>query len=217
MSDIFEAIRSGDRAAVASIIDADPRAAGAVANNVSALMTALYHGRRELAELLIERGARVAFHEACALGDIATARGALDRDPSLVNQLSRDGFPPLGLAIFFRHPALARFLVERGADVNLPASNAQRVAPVHSAAAVSDRETMALLLEHGADPNARQQMDVTPLHGAASRGDIAMAELLLAHGADRNARSSDGLDAGGFARKCGKNEFAEWWGRGLTV
>jgi tankyrase len=67
-----------------------------------------------------------------------------------------------------------------------------------------------MLLDHGADPNARQQQDYTPLHGAASRGDVEMAKLLLAHGADRNARASDGMTAADVARKHGKGEFAEW-------
>src|SRR5207244_1694663 len=98
-------------------------------------------------------------------------RRALDGD---VNAYSKDGFPLLGLAIFFRHPELARALVERGADVNARAKNPAGVMPVHSAAVVRDLETMRLLLERGADVNARQQLGYTPLHGAAGNGDAAM-------------------------------------------
>jgi ankyrin repeat protein len=72
---------------------------------------------------------------------------------------------------------------------------------------------MALLLERGADPNAKQQLDYTPLHGAASRGDIEAAKLLLAHGADRDAKASDGLTVAGIAEKYGHREFAEWFTR----
>ncbi len=217
MSDIFEAIKSGDASAVSTLIAADPRAVDARSNDVSAVMTAVYYGRPEIAQLLIARGARVSFHEACALGNIEEVRTAIDRDPSLLDAKSSDGFPPLGLAIFFRQPELARYLIERGADVNAAANNAQRVAPVHAAAAVCDRDTMRLLLARGADPNARQQADHTALHGAASRGDIEMAKLLLEHGADPAAESSEGLDAAGVARKYGKDEFAEWVGGGGSV
>jgi ankyrin repeat protein len=69
---------------------------------------------------------------------------------------------------------------------------------------------MRLLLERGADANARQQVDYTPLHGAASRGDVEMAKLLLANGADRSAKAGDGMTPADVARKYGKSEFADW-------
>ncbi|HWS72389.1 MAG TPA: ankyrin repeat domain-containing protein, partial [Thermoanaerobaculia bacterium] len=134
----------------------------------------------------------------------------LDADPSLLAAFSEDGFPPLGLAIFFRHPELARMLIERGADVSAHARNAQKVAPLHAAVAVADRETIALLLARGADPNARQQNDLAPLHGSAGRGDVDSAKLLLAAGADRHAKSSDGKTAADYARERGFPDFAAW-------
>ena len=114
------------------------------------------------------------------------------------------------LHVFFRHPDVARHLIEQGADVDAAADNAMRVAPAHAAAGVRDHETMRLILERGANPNARQQMDYTPLHGAAARGDVDMAKLLLAHGADRTAKGSDGMTPADVARKYGHPEFAEW-------
>jgi len=45
-----------------------------------------------------------------------------------------------------------------------------------------------LLLDRGADPNARNWDHVTPLHQAVRARNIAVTELLLAHGADPNAR-----------------------------
>lgn len=135
----------------------------------------------------------------------------LDAKPSLLDTKSPDGFPPLGLAIFFRHPDVAKFLIDRGADVNAAADNALRVAPVHAAAAVADRETMRRLLERGADPNARQQVDATPLHGAASRGDVEMAKLLLAHGADAGSTMSDGTAVADAALKHNQPAIAEWF------
>ena len=210
MSEWTDAIKAGDAARVAALCDENPALVRMVENNVTPLLLAIYHGKPEIARLLVERGAPVSFGEACALGDEERVRKLLAADPSLLRSRSADGFPGLGLAIFFGHGELARWLIEQGADVNAPAENAQRVAPLHAAAAVRDRETMRLLLERGADPNARQQMDYTPLHGAASRGDIEMGELLLAHGARRDAHASDGMTPADVARKYGHPAFAEW-------
>ena len=210
MSELTEAIQAGDASRVAAILEADPALASATENGVTPLLLAIYHGKNDIARLLADRGAPLSVAEACALGDESRVKEMLEADPDALNARSADGFPPIGLAIFFRHGALARWLIERGADVNAAAENAQRVAPLHAAAATCDRETMTLLLARGADPNARQQMDYTPLHGAASRGDVESAKLLLAHGADRDAKASDGMTAADAARKYGHPEFAEW-------
>jgi len=42
----------------------------------------------------------------------------LREEPSLLDRQSPDGYPPVGLAIFFHHPEIARFLIEQGADVS---------------------------------------------------------------------------------------------------
>lgn len=211
MDELFDAIRRGDVAGIRSLLDRDPSLASARSNGVSAVLTALYHGQNDVARLLAGRGASIDFPEACALGDLERVRTMLDANPALLDARSADGFPPLGLAIFFRQPGVAKFLIERGADVNAAAANAQKVAPVHAAAAVRDIASMKLLLEHGADPNARQQMDVTPLHGAASRGDVDMARLLLAHGARADAKMSDGTSVSALATRYNQPAFAEWF------
>jgi uncharacterized protein len=174
------------------------------------ILAAIYQGKTDIARALVESGVTPSFAEACALGDRERVERMLDEDPAALQERSGDGHTPLGLSIFFRHPGIARLLIERGADVNAAAENAQRVAPVHAAAAVCDRDTMRLLLERGAEVNARQQVDYTPLHGAASRGDVDMARLLLEHGADRQAKASDGKTIADAARSHDQPAFAEW-------
>jgi ankyrin repeat protein len=210
MSHLTEAIQAGDAARVAALLDENPSLVRHAEKNVTPLLLAIYHGQRDIAQMLVDRGAPVSFGEACALGDEARVKELLLSEPSLLRSRTADGFPGHGMAIFFGHGALARWLIEQGADVNAAAENEQRVAPVHAAAAVRDRETMRLLLERGADANAKQQMGYTPLHGAASRGDLEMAKLLLEHGARRDARGEDGMTPADVARKYGHPEFAEW-------
>jgi len=208
--ELIKAIQNGDAARVAQLLDADSSLLCARAGNVSAILLAVYHQHPEIANAFAERGAQLTFAEACAVGDEARALALLDADPSLLDRRSDDGFPPLGFAIFFRHPSLARTLIERGADVHAAAENAQRVAPVHAAASVGDVETMRLLLDRGADPNARQQLGFTPLHAAAGNGDLEMGKLLVARGADRHARTDDGKDAAAIAAERGRGEFVAW-------
>jgi len=209
-TELIEAVQQGNAARVAELLDADPSLLTARAGNVSAILLAVYYQHPEIAQLFVDRGAELTFAEACAVGDEKRALELLDRDPSLLQRRTDDGFPPVGFAIFFRHPALAAALIERGADVNAVAENPQRVAPVHAAASVGDIATMRLLLDRGADPNARQNAGFTPLHAAAGNGDLEMARLLVARGADRHARTDAGEDAAEIAAKRGRGEFVAW-------
>jgi ankyrin repeat protein len=210
MDQLFDAIKRGDQAVVASLLDSDKTLLRAAQNGVSAILLALYHGHPQIAQLFVDRGAVLSFAEACALGDLDRVRTLLSSDPALLQSRSADGYPAIGLSIFFRQPKVARYLIERGADVNAPAQNTQKVAPVHAAAAVGDHETMRMLLERGADPNARQQLDFTPFHAAAIHGDIEMARLLLEHGGDPKAKTADGKIALEIAEKNGQLAFRDW-------
>ena len=214
MSDFTDAVKAGDAARVESLLDENPALVRQAEGDVTPLLLAIYHGKPDVARLLVDRGAPVSFAEACALGDEARVKELLVSEPALLRSRSADGFPGHSMAIFFGHGALARWLIAQGADVNAVAENAQRVAPVHAAAAVRDLETMRLLLESGADANAKQQMEYTPLHGAASRGDLAIGKLLVENGARRDARAGDGMTPADVARKYGHPEFAEWVEKG---
>jgi ankyrin repeat protein len=208
-NELFDAIRNNDAAAVAVLLDRDPSLLGARQNHVTPILFAAYHGHAELARLFLDRGAVLLFGEACALGDMAQAMRMLESDPALLDAYTEDGFPPVGLAVFFRHPELASVLIECGADVNAVARNAFGVAPVHAAASVRDAATMRLLLGRGAEANARQQLGYTALHTAAQLGDEEIVDLLLAHGADPHAAADDGKTPADLATAQGHLEIAK--------
>jgi FOG: Ankyrin repeat len=209
VNDLFDAIRNGDAASVATLLDDDPSLLTSSQNGITPILFAVYNGRSELARLFVDRSAPLAFGEACALGDTALALRMLDADPSLLDSYSDDGFPAVGLAVFFRHPELASALIERGADVNAAARNAFRVAPVHAAAATRDCAMMKLLLDHGAGVNARQQLGYTALHTAAQLGDAVMLDFLLAAGADPRATGDDGKTPADLAAAHGHTGIVE--------
>lgn len=154
---------------------------------MSDVLGAIYRGDRDEAERLAD-GKELDIFEASALGRTERVRELLDADRELANAWAEDGFQPLGLASFFGHEDAARVLVEHGAEVNSASRNPMRVMPLHSAAAAQDPDVRfsiaKLLLEAGADPNARQQDDYTPLMAADQHGDSRLRELLVAHGAN---------------------------------
>ncbi|HEY7149128.1 MAG TPA: ankyrin repeat domain-containing protein [Gaiellaceae bacterium] len=154
---------------------------------MSELLQAVYRGDEARADEILAADPELDVFEAAAVGRSDRLRELLDQDATLANAWADDGFQPLGLASFFGHVDAARLLIERGADVSSASRNDLKVAPLHSAVAEKDAETRyelaALLLEHGADPNARQQDDFTPLMAADHHGDERLRALLVEHGA----------------------------------
>src|SRR5438034_11641524 len=134
---------------------------------MSELLQAVYRGDQARADELLAADPELDVFEAAAVGRTERLRELIDEDPALANAWADDGFQPLGLASFFGHVEAVRLLVERGAEVNSASRNQMKVRPLHSAAATEDPdaryEIARILLEAGADPNARQQDDFTPL------------------------------------------------------
>ena len=78
-----------------------------------------------MADLLIERGAVLDIFDACAAGRLERARSLLEANPSLVKGFAADGFQALGLAAFFGHPELVRFLGRLSTDMRVTNSTRQ--------------------------------------------------------------------------------------------
>ena len=145
-------------------------------------------------------------------GDIESAKALLDGG-ARVNQQSEYGWTPLLTAVNNRNYQLATLLIERGADVNL--ANKGLWTPLYLAtdnrnieggdypvprADMDHLEFIRLLLEKGANPNARIKDNTltrtiftmqwfledgsTPFIRAAHSSDTALLKLLLEHKAD---------------------------------
>jgi ankyrin repeat protein len=145
-------------------------------------------------------------------GDLESARALLDAGAK-VNQQSEYGWTPLLTAVNNRNYQLAKLLIERGADVNL--ANKGQWTPLYLAtdnrnieggdypvpkADMDHLEFIRLLLEKGANPNARIKDNTltrtiftmqwfledgsTPFIRASQSGDTALMKLLLEFKAD---------------------------------
>jgi uncharacterized protein len=209
--EIFEALKDNDIDKVDDFLSKNPQLINTRAENGETLfLLTVYYGRKEIRELLLQKGYLPDHFEAAASGNLARIKELLEDNRDLVNTFSEDGFTPLGLAAFFGHLEIVRYLLSINADVNIRANNNFRVMPLHSAVASKNYEIVKLLLEYGADPNAKQQQDITPIHQAADNGDLEMIKLLLKHHADKNVRTKSSITPVDFARKKGYDKVVDF-------
>jgi uncharacterized protein len=198
---LFELIDAGDRDVLCAELDVRPELAGErAADGRSPVLHALYTGHADLVEPILDANPPLDVFDAAAVGRTRGLEELLDADPSLAQAFAPDGFTALHLAAFFGQEDAAQALLERGADVAAVARNPDlQVTPLHSAAAGGHIAIVKLLLEHGADPNARQGGGFTPLHSAAQNDDRESVEALLAAGADASLANDEGRTAADLA------------------
>jgi ankyrin repeat protein len=195
-AELFDAIRQGDLARVQSLLDADAALASAKnESGVSALLSSVYFGRKDIRDLLLARGATLELQDAAALGRLDRVRELVEKNRALANSFSSDGFPVVALAAFMGHLLVARYLRENGADINAVSTNGSGYNALTGAVTGGHLEIVKWLLESGADPNYRYGPGYTPLLAAAANGHLDIVKLLLKHGADKSAESNDGKSA----------------------
>lgn len=156
---------------------------GADANerNWNYQFTPIFGAPRELAELLLERGARL---------DVTNI----------------EGDTPLHYAAVFSDDDATKFLLEHG--VALEVKNKKGETPLHKAVAIFQPkgETLKMLLEKGADPKAKDNDGRTPLHRAAMQGSPISITTLLDKGSDIEAKDNDGAAPLHLAAKAGHDQ-----------
>jgi len=173
------------------------------------LMLSFYFRNTELSDYILSQRKPVDIFEAVIAGDLDASKKFLAADKKLINAHSRDGFTPLGFAAFFNRPDLAKFLLGQGADPNIASSNDFKVAPLHSSVAAQSLEITQMLLDHDANPDAKQQGDVTPLHEAAHNNTPAIAKALLKAGANKHLKTTEGKSAMDLAKEIGAKEIMD--------
>jgi ankyrin repeat protein len=203
-------ITEGDVAGLDALLLLNPAlATQTTSHKVSPLMLACYYKQPQISNLLLSYIEDINLFEASAVGKFDMVAHLIFNHPEAVNNYADDGFTALGLACYFRQFEVARYLVLKGADVNLPSDNGFNVFPLHSAAAGNYTDIARMLIENGAQVNIKQQAGVTPLHSAAQNGNLELLILLLEHGADVNARMEGGKLPADLASAKGYTEIAE--------
>jgi ankyrin repeat protein len=215
-TEFFNAIKEGNKDEVERRLLQEPGLIHARENGLSPILIAAYHHKPVIASFLADKTVAVNIFEAAATGKINNIIRLLARDPQLVNAYAEDGFQPLGLACFFGHLDSAEYLVKAGAPINAPSRNGLKAAPIQSAAAGGHFKIVKMLLEHGADPNVREQEGYTPLHAAAQNGDEEMIRILLYGGADLTIKSNNGKTPLDLAMEADHTKATLILGEGIT-
>ncbi|HZY40211.1 MAG TPA: ankyrin repeat domain-containing protein [Mucilaginibacter sp.] len=193
-----------------AVLVADPSLAKTrTSHHVSLLMLSCYFKKPEVTNLLLRYLDEISLFEAAAAGKFDVVAHLVYQHPEAVNYYAEDGFTPLGLACYFGHYEIARYLILKGADVNLPSHNGFSVYPLHSAVAGNYTDLARMLIENNAQINVTQQAGATALHSAAQNGNVDLLILLLEHGADANIRMEGGKLPADLAREKGFVEIAE--------
>lgn len=190
---LFEAIEAGDVNRVRALLDRDPGLVGSRdEHGVSALMRALYRLDPAMEDAVRGRGHEHDVFEAAALGELGRLTQLLDADPAVASSRSGDGFTALHYAAFFGRSDVIRLLLARGAEVDSVGHGWMTGTALHSAVSRMQRDPVQILLDAGANPNARQSAGWSPLHSAARNGDVESVRSLLEAGADPSATNDEG-------------------------
>jgi uncharacterized protein len=209
--ELFDAIRTGDVAKVRDVLSTDAALVDARnAQGQSAVLMACYTGRKEIRDLLLEKGAILQLHEAAAAGNLSRVKEIVEEKPELAKGYSPDGFPVMALAAAFGHEDVARYLHGKGAGINAVATNGTGYTALTGAVAGSHDSIAKWLAENGADVNYRYAKGHSPLLEAAANGRIDIVRTLAAYGADLHARTDAGKNALNFAEERGHKEVAEF-------
>jgi ankyrin repeat protein len=160
---IHLAAYAGDLQTVGCLLDAGADVNHQDKQGRTPLYLAVQEGNRDIAELLINRGA-----------DIRKGRG----QPPWV-------FAPLHAAACYGRTDTINLLIRKGADVH--AKDMVNATPLHEAARGGHREAVVALVAAGAEINQQDQYARTPLFAAAVHGHRDVVEVLLSRGADVTA------------------------------
>ncbi len=153
-------------------------------SNITPLAISLFNKRTDVAEYLLERGAKIP-----EMGTIQ-ALGFLKMTLRSGSSKFLDKYIRLGFNALYESEAKRNLL--------------------HYAAESDSSELVDYLINRGISPNKFDVFGLTPLHLAAWHGNLRVVRTLVQKGLDINARTKDGKTPLSLAAEAKKNDVAEY-------
>jgi len=138
------------------------------------------------------------FPRAARAGDLNKMRQILSTSPGSINEADVDGYSGLHLSCEMGHFECARFLVERGAAINMVARSDQNT-PLHTACLAGRTNCAKMLIDFSAALEARNDKGRTPLQMAlggtksAPGARVELVQMLLAASAEADTKCNQGI------------------------
>jgi len=211
LDEIIEASVRGDLTSVKALLARDP-ALGSAANmlGATAIHAAHYSGHHDIVKLLLSVSRTLNGFLAAELGLIPELSDWITQHADFPTARNANGFTALHGACYWGSVEAAGMLLEHGADANAVTTDSfLQIQPLGCAVAAPDVPNPSqdeagvlplvdLLLDSGANVNARRRDGMTALHSAAYRGHLRVIRRLLERGADPGirARNDSGSHAG---------------------
>lgn len=178
-------------------------------HGISPLLLACYYHKHQIIPVILKYISTITIHEACAVGLKDHIAMMLAHQPTVVDELSTQGFTPIGIATHFEKEEIVRLLLAQGADANIPSQNGYSVYPLHTALNANNSAISKMLIEAGAAVDIVQQGGIMPIHLAAQHGNVDIIIQLLELGVDITVRTAAGESAAELAASKGFHELAK--------
>jgi hypothetical protein len=142
--------------------------------------------------------------EAAKTGDFQAIKNILVSDPSKLDAKDEDGYTALHWACMRAHWDIAKYLIEKGADLNVVGGDGGT--QINWAVHHDNVDIIKTLIDRGAKLNIRNQWGMTELHTAVWRGNLHVVEYLLDHGSDPDIKTNEGWTAMHYAYRSGHDD-----------
>lgn len=133
---------------------------------------------------------KTVLHKACETSNLAAIKLILRHKPN-VNLRDNWGGTPLIIATHENHVEIVKLLLSHGADPYIEASR-YKSTPLRNA---RSGEIVTLLIDNGANIDAKASDNATPLIWASGYGHLSTVKGLCGHGVDVNQRGGRGQTA----------------------
>lgn len=145
-------------------------------------------------------GQRTPLHVACQAGHLEMVQLLVEQGSATLDLKDKSGWFAIHHAANAGSAAVVLYLINKGADVNLKTGNLQAQTPLHMCVAEGKYDCAKVLLQRGADVNARDRQKRTPLYKAARWGKADIMALLLAYGAEITPDLQEAVEMGTGSR-----------------